>query len=139
MGRKKLLVFVECDTLSTWNTRREVWDPINRLNVSICCRNCLPFWSFWVHPRFLVGFVFIYFYMYVLLIVICSFCSFSFGHCVVCSSSIYGFWLPIWYSSCTCPKPGMNWICNFVCHGLFICSMHWSERWMYVLLILVVL
>ena len=25
-----------------------------------------------------------------------SFCTFSFGHCVVCSS-IYGFWLPIWY------------------------------------------
>ena len=25
-----------------------------------------------------------------------SFCSFSFGHCVVCSS-IYGFWLPLWY------------------------------------------
>jgi hypothetical protein len=24
-------------------------------------------------------------------------CSFSFGHCVVCSSSIYGFWLPLWY------------------------------------------
>jgi hypothetical protein len=23
-----------------------------------------------------------------------SFCPFSFGHCVVCSSSIYGFWLP---------------------------------------------
>ena len=23
-------------------------------------------------------------------------CTFSFGHCVVCSS-IYGFWLPIWY------------------------------------------
>jgi len=22
-----------------------------------------------------------------------SFCTFSFGHCVVCSSSIYGFWL----------------------------------------------
>ena len=21
----------------------------------------------------------------------------SFGHCVVCSSSIYGFWLPLWY------------------------------------------
>jgi hypothetical protein len=21
----------------------------------------------------------------------------SYGHCVVCSSSIYGFWLPIWY------------------------------------------
>ena len=25
------------------------------------------------------------------------FCTFSFGHCVVCSSSIYGFWLPFWY------------------------------------------
>ena len=23
-----------------------------------------------------------------------SFCTFSFGHCVVCSSSIYGLWLP---------------------------------------------
>jgi hypothetical protein len=26
-----------------------------------------------------------------------SFCTFSFGHCLVCSSSIYGFWLPLWY------------------------------------------
>ena len=26
-----------------------------------------------------------------------SFCTFSFAHCVVCSSSIYGFWLPLWY------------------------------------------
>ena len=26
-----------------------------------------------------------------------SCCPFSFGHCVVCSSSIYGFWLPLWY------------------------------------------
>jgi hypothetical protein len=26
-----------------------------------------------------------------------SFCPFSFGHCVVCSSPIYGFWLPLWY------------------------------------------
>ena len=25
-----------------------------------------------------------------------SFGPFSFGHCVVCSSSIYGFWFPIW-------------------------------------------
>jgi hypothetical protein len=25
------------------------------------------------------------------------FCTFSFGHCVVCSSSIYEFWLPLWY------------------------------------------
>jgi hypothetical protein len=26
-----------------------------------------------------------------------SFCAFSFDHCVVCSSSIYWFWLPLWY------------------------------------------
>ena len=26
-----------------------------------------------------------------------SFCTFSFGHCVVCSSLIYWFWLPLWY------------------------------------------
>jgi hypothetical protein len=26
-----------------------------------------------------------------------SFCPFSFGHCIVCSSSIYAFWLPLWY------------------------------------------
>ena len=24
-------------------------------------------------------------------------CTFSFGHCVVCFSSIYGCWLPLWY------------------------------------------
>ena len=26
-----------------------------------------------------------------------SFCTFFFTHCVVCSSSIYRFWLPLWY------------------------------------------
>jgi hypothetical protein len=26
-----------------------------------------------------------------------SFCAFSFGHCVICPSSIYRFWLPLWY------------------------------------------
>ena len=26
-----------------------------------------------------------------------SFCTFSLGHCVVYSSSIYGFWFPLWY------------------------------------------
>jgi hypothetical protein len=26
-----------------------------------------------------------------------SFCLLSFGHCVVCSSSMYGFWLLLWY------------------------------------------
>jgi len=61
--------------------------------------NCLPFRSIRVHTRFLVGFVLLdlQFYMYVLLIVFLSFCTFSFGYCVVCSSSIYGFRLPLWY------------------------------------------
>ena len=27
----------------------------------------------------------------------CPFVPFSFGHCVFCPSSIYGFWLPPWY------------------------------------------
>jgi len=27
-----------------------------------------------------------------------SFCTFSFGYCFVCSTSIYGFWLPLWYN-----------------------------------------
>ena len=26
-----------------------------------------------------------------------SFCTFSFHHCVVCPSTIYWFWLPLWY------------------------------------------
>jgi hypothetical protein len=26
-----------------------------------------------------------------------SFCPFSFGHCIICSSLIYSFWLPLWY------------------------------------------
>jgi len=26
-----------------------------------------------------------------------SFCTFSFSHCVICCSSIYGFWLHLWY------------------------------------------
>ena len=34
-----------------------------------------------------------------------SFCTFSFGHCVVCSSSIYGFWLPLWYLQTLLERP----------------------------------
>ena len=40
-----------------------------------------------------------------------SFCAFSFGHCVVCSSSIYGFWLPLWYLQILLPT-------NSTQHGL---------------------
>jgi hypothetical protein len=34
---------------------------------------------------------------FVLWIVVCPFVLFLFGHCVFCPSSIYGFWLPLWY------------------------------------------
>jgi hypothetical protein len=37
-----------------------------------------------------------------------SFCTFSFGHCVVCSSSIYRFWLPLWYLQTLCTKTKKN-------------------------------
>ena len=50
-------------------------------------------------------YIYIYIYAHAPLLVLCvcfvdrclSFWTFSFGHCVVCSSSIYGIWLPLWY------------------------------------------
>jgi hypothetical protein len=43
-----------------------------------------------------------------------SFCTFSFGYCVVCSSSIYRFWLPLWYLqtllSCSCFHRLLNYL-----------------------------
>ena len=33
-----------------------------------------------------------------------SFCTFSFGHCVVRSSLMYGFWLPLWYLHTLLPQ-----------------------------------
>jgi hypothetical protein len=34
-----------------------------------------------------------------------SFHPFSFGHCIVCPSLIYGFWLPFWYLITLLHKP----------------------------------
>jgi hypothetical protein len=43
-------------------------------------------------------YIYLYLVLYVCFVGRClSFCTFSFGHCAVCSSSIYGFWLPLWY------------------------------------------
>jgi hypothetical protein len=49
--------------------------------------------------RFLVWFLLLdlWLYVYVLYIIVFPFVLFSVGHCVVCTSSIYGFWLPLWY------------------------------------------
>ena len=37
--------------------------------------------------------------------------TFSLGHCVVCLSSIYGFWLPLWYHQTLafCNKTWLSW------------------------------
>ena len=42
-----------------------------------------------------------------------SFCTFSFGHCVVCSASIYRFWLPLWYLQTLLLY---HWVLNFSAH-----------------------
>jgi len=48
-------------------------------------------------------------------------CLFSFGHCVVCSSSIYGFWWTLWYlqTLLTC----------LLCSSLIgTCSIYYADR-----------
>ena len=40
---------------------------------------------------------FVLFLLVIVLSVFWSLCCLSFGHCVVCPSSIYGFWLSFWY------------------------------------------
>ena len=53
-----------------------------------------------------------------------SYCTFSFGHCVVYSSSIYEFWLPLWYLQTllswfwlTCLGPLVLLLLNFKLFG----------------------
>ena len=58
-----------------------------------------------------------------------SFCAFSFGHCVFCSSSMCGFWLPLWYlqtllniSHCDeqCVILKLYWLFRWHCLLMFI-------------------
>ena len=51
------------------------------------------------------------------------FCSFPFGHCVVCSSSIYGFWLPLWY---------LQTLLNTKCMFIFLLRVRFPHQMMYV-------
>ena len=48
-----------------------------------------------------------------------SFCTFSFGHCVVCSSATYGFWLPLWYLQALLTLKGLAILCRS-CFSLLI-------------------
>jgi hypothetical protein len=58
-----------------------------------------PFRNTWTHPPNFSGVrVTRSLVLYVCFVDRClSFCPFSFGHRFVCPSSIYGFWLPLWY------------------------------------------
>ena len=55
-------------------------------------------------------------------------CTFSFGHCVICSSSIYGFWLPLWLSSNSSSHPvfsGVRVVHLFIFTALW-CAQCWQ-------------
>ena len=63
-----------------------------------CFNNCLPSGAPQFTPVFSGIRVTRSLVLYVCFVDRClSFCTFSFGHCVVCSSSIYGFCLSLWY------------------------------------------
>ena len=57
---------------------------------------CLLFLSLWIHPGFKLDSCCstIHFLCNVLSTIVCRFDLFLFGHCIVCLSLIYGFWLP---------------------------------------------
>jgi hypothetical protein len=65
---------------------------------------------------------------------------FSYEICVVCSSSIYGFWLPLWYLQTLLPmKICIHWIISFILEfnvNLFICYKYYyyaiRRRYMHV-------
>ena len=60
-----------------------------------------------------------------------SFCTFSFGHWVVCSSSIYGLWLPLWYLQTLLylEIDSEDQICS-TCHKHFLSFPHsWLITW----------
>ena len=53
---------------------------------------------------------------------------FSFGHCVVCSSSIYGLWLPLWYLQTLLENGIMNEAIQFL-WDIWLTWYHNQERW----------
>ena len=67
--------------------------------VKMWSRKCLSFRSTRVYPQFLVCLLLLnlLFSVQCLLDHCLFFCHISFGHCIVCPSSIYGTWLPLWY------------------------------------------
>ena len=103
-------------------SRRLPWEPVHSrsqsqfdnhsyshqfsLNGLLWSQNFLPLRSTWVHPVFVCRVRI----TRSLVLWVCfagrclSFCTFSWGHCVVCSWSIYGFWLPLWHLQILLPR-----------------------------------
>ena len=68
--------------------------------------------------------------MYALEIIVCSFVyTFSFGHCVVCSSAIYGFWLPLWYLKTLLIKVLPQRSLEFSRYSIFLSYSMWHWRY----------
>ena len=59
-----------------------------------------------------------------------SFCPFSFGHCVVCSSSIYGFWSLRWYLKNLIIKILLQSSLEFSCYSIFLSYSMWHWRYL---------
>ena len=59
-------------------------------------------------PRFLAGFVFLYFFCVMFCRSLFVMFSFSFDHCIVSPSSIYDFCLPLWYLQTVLPDNQSN-------------------------------
>ena len=101
--------------------------------------------STWVHPHFQWGSCYP---------IVCFvdrwllFCHFPFGHSVVCSSSIHGFWLPLWYLQtllrtnllstsshrkviCYSPWHNLNIYLAFKTNVLYIILIVWCLLWLW--------
>jgi hypothetical protein len=59
-----------------------------------------------------------------------SFCPFSFGHCVVCSSSIYEFWSLRWYLKNLIIKILLQGSLEFSCYSIFLSYSVWHWRYL---------
>ena len=53
----------------------------------------------------------------------------SFGHCVVCSSSIYGFWLPLWYLLAIALSVLLRFTDSDYHFGIFKLFLQTTNRW----------
>ena len=58
-----------------------------------------------------------------------SFCTFSLGHCGFCTSSIYVFWLPLWYHQTLLSNKSMSPLSKeYNCHNNVDCFWFTSKK-----------